>query len=136
MYICEICGQEADVHHIVQRSQGGYDFKLNYKYLCNTHHRGKKGPHFDKEIDLIYKLEFQNKLYELLPKKYYKSKELLNILELPPSSLRRLLKNLKQYKEGYDKEDIILKLMGGIKYTPEMLRQIELEKLFKNMSIS
>ncbi len=35
-YYCEICGDYADVHHIVHRSEGGLDFKLNYKYLCKN----------------------------------------------------------------------------------------------------
>ena len=47
-YYCEICGDYADVHHIVHRSEGGLDFKLNYKYLCKKHHRSKLGPHRDK----------------------------------------------------------------------------------------
>ena len=56
-YYCEICGDYADVHHIVHRSEGGLDFKLNYKYLCKKHHRSKIGPHRDKVVDLNYKLE-------------------------------------------------------------------------------
>ena len=59
-YYCEICGDYADVHHIVHRSEGGLDFKLNYKYLCKKHHRSKLGPHRDKVVDLNYKLEMQN----------------------------------------------------------------------------
>ena len=36
MEICEVkgCNQPGQRHHIVFRSQGGLDFKLNYKYLC------------------------------------------------------------------------------------------------------
>lgn len=136
MYICEVCGSLGDIHHIVHKSEGGYDFELNYKYLCDIHHRGLHGPHVDKKIDILYKLELQNKLYRLLPKEYYTTKELLKILNLSPNALKRLVKNLKNYKEGYSKEAIILKLMGGIKYTEDMIRQLELEDLFKKISIS
>ena len=63
MLLCEICNAPADIHHIVHRSEGGLDIKLNYKYLCPQHHRGKSGPHHSKEVDLKYKLELQNKLF-------------------------------------------------------------------------
>lgn len=136
MYICEICGSTGDIHHIVHKSEGGFDFELNYKYLCEKHHRGAHGPHSDVKTDLIYKLDLQNKLYKLLPKPYYTTKELLQIINLSPNALKRLVKDLKNFKEGYSKESIILKLMGGIKYTDEMLRQLELEDLFAQISIS
>lgn len=136
MYHCEICGAPADVHHIVHRHEGGYDFELNYKYLCAFHHRGKNGPHNCAETDLKYKLQLQDKLYELLPKSHYTAKELLIILKLPNSSLKRLLKDLKLYKEGYCKDDIIKNLMGGKIYSHSLLEDIELERLFHNSNIS
>lgn len=130
MYHCEICGAVADIHHIVHKHEGGYDFKLNYKYLCSYHHRGKYGPHKSTLIDLRYKLQLQDELYKLLPKKYYMPKELSNILELPSCSLKRLIANLKIYKEGFLRDDIIEKLMGGKLYSQSMLDEIELERLF------
>ena len=57
MFFCEICNKPADIHHIVHRSEGGLDIEINYKYLCNEHHRGKNGPHHSIEIDLKYKLD-------------------------------------------------------------------------------
>ena len=69
-YYCEICGDYADVHHIVHRSEGGLDFKLNYKYLCKKHHRSKIGPHRDKVIDLNYKLENAKQPKRTLYKKF------------------------------------------------------------------
>ena len=82
MALCEICNAQADIHHIVHRSEGGLDIELNYKYLCPYHHRGKYGPHRCKEVDFRYKLDLQNKLFEMLPKEYYYSKELSLILKI------------------------------------------------------
>lgn len=129
MYTCEICGKEADVHHIIHRSEGGFDIDINYKYLCAFHHRGKDGPHQNIFVDLQYKIEMQNKLYNILPKKYYLPKELSQILDLHSGSLKRLLKNLKRYKEGYKKEEIILTLMGGTKYNIDILEELALDLL-------
>lgn len=136
MHHCEICGSKADIHHIVHKHEGGFDIKLNYKYLCNYHHRGKTGPHNDIETDLRYKLELQDKLFSLLPKKYYKSKELYLILEISNSTLKKLIRNLKVYKEGYSTEDVIKTLMGGNLYSYSMITEIELEHLFNSINIS
>jgi predicted transcriptional regulator len=136
LYHCEICGSKADIHHIVHKHEGGYDIKLNYKYLCNYHHRGKHGPHNCIETDLKYKLELQDKLFKLLPKDYYTAKELYNILEISHSSLKKLIKNLKLFKEGYSKKEIIKNLMGGKLYSYAMLQELELERLFHNINIS
>lgn len=133
MALCEICNAPADIHHIVHRSEGGFDIKLNYKYLCPYHHRGKYGPHHSKEIDLRYKLDLQNKLYEMLPKEYYYFKELSLVLNIPNNTLKRITKNLKLYKEGYKKADIIFKIMGEKFYTEEMLVNMALDNLIKNM---
>ena len=39
----------------------------------------------------------------------------------------------KLYKEGYKREDIILKLMGGINYTEDMLDEIKIQHLSKEI---
>ena len=67
MEICEVkgCNHPGQRHHIVFRSQGGLDFKLNYKYLCPEHHTGNESPHKKKEIDLKYKREMQMELLAL-----------------------------------------------------------------------
>ena len=59
MYNCEICGDKADIHHIIHRSEGGFDIEINYKYLCALHHRGKNGPHQNQFVDLQYKIDMQ-----------------------------------------------------------------------------
>ena len=129
MYNCEICGNKADVHHIVHRSEGGFDIELNYKYLCAYHHRGKNGPHQNQFVDLQYKIEMQNKLYNTLQKEYYSPKEISQILGIHNNSLKRLLKNLKRYKEGYKRDDIIYTLMGCVKYIIETLEELALDRL-------
>ncbi|SFC42260.1 HNH endonuclease signature motif containing protein [Clostridium uliginosum] len=133
MYLCELCKNKADIHHIVHRSEGGFDIKLNYKYLCEYHHRGKHGPHHCTEIDIGYKLELQNKLFYLLQKNYYTFKELMAILELSSNQLKRIIKKLKLYKEGYKKLDVIVAIMGGKLYSEEMIINLSLDKLIDNI---
>lgn len=133
MSLCEICNAEADIHHIVYRSEGGFDIELNYKYLCSSHHRGKYGPHQSKEVDLRYKLDLQNKLYDILKKDYYSFKELVLELNIPKNTLKRITKNLKLYKEGYKKSELILKIMGEKFYCEEMIVNLTLDKLINNI---
>ena len=92
MYNCEICGDKADIHHIIHRSEGGFDIEINYKYLCALHHRGKNGPHQNQFVDLQYKIDMQTKLYSILPKEYYSPKEISQILGIHNNSLKRLLR--------------------------------------------
>lgn len=130
MCLCEICNKKADVHHIIHRHEGGLDIKINYIYLCHEHHRGKNGPHRNLEIDIKYKIRLQKKLFHILPKKYYGAKELCSILELSINMTKRITRNLKLYKEGYYKNDIILFLMGRKYYSEEDLEKIRIDKLF------
>lgn len=132
MFYCEVCGEAADIHHIVHRHEGGIDFKLNLKYLCPYHHRGKNSPHRNKEIDLKYKISLQQSLENLLIKNYYTLEELVKILQVPKTPLKKITKNLKLYKEGYLTEDIIFCLMGKRKYPPELLEDYIFEKLLSN----
>lgn len=125
MYRCEICGKAADIHHIVYRSEGGLNFPVNYKYLCPEHHRGKYGPHRDKTTDLKYKLEMQGHLERILEKPYYKSSQLMSYLGLNNGSVKRLIKDLKCYKEGYKSTEIIFKLMGNKRYDEAMYMEYE-----------
>jgi len=131
--LCEICNTEADIHHIVHRSEGGFDIELNYKYLCPSHHRGKYGPHHSKEVDLRYKLDLQDKLFNILKKDYYSFKELASELNIPKNTLKRITKTLKLYKEGYKKSDVIFKIMGEKFYSEEMIVNLTLDNLIKNI---
>ncbi|MBU5488516.1 HNH endonuclease [Clostridium sp. MSJ-8] len=130
MHFCEICNREADIHHIVHRHEGGLDIQINYMYLCQEHHRGKNGPHKNIEVDIEYKIRLQNKLNKLLPKPYYTFKELCKILNISINTAKKITKNMKLHKEGYDKTEVILFLMGGKSYTQETLEAVRLEKLF------
>ncbi|RMC94718.1 HNH endonuclease [Clostridium autoethanogenum] len=123
MLKCQICGKPADKHHIVYRSQGGVDFPLNFKYLCSEHHRGKSGPHKNRKLDLLYKVEMQQKLQKLLYKEFYTLDELVNLLQINKGMLKKLLKEYKLYKEGYRSFDVIYRLMGKKKYTEYMLQE-------------
>lgn len=119
---CEICGKKADRHHIVFKSEGGLDFPLNIKYLCDEHHRGINGPHKNRRVDIMYKLELQDNLNRILIKNYYSITELSSLIGINKRLLRRLLSQYKMYKEGYKKSDIIFRLMGDKVYDIHMLR--------------
>ena len=133
MYFCEICNEKADIHHIIHRSEGGFDIEINYKYLCPKHHRGKDGPHRCLETDIKYKIELQDKLYNILEKEYYTARELGAILNIPSNTLKRITKNIKLYQEGYKKDDIILTLMGNKLYSEETLEDLEIQHLLDNI---
>lgn len=132
MNLCDVCGNKADKHHIIYKSQRGLDYPLNYKYLCANHHRGREGPHKNIKVDLQYKLELQNKLQTILCNSYYTFDELINLLNISKNLLKRLSKNLKLYKEGYKSSEIIYLLMGRKIYKEEMLEDLEIELLLAN----
>lgn len=135
MYFCEVCGEQGERHHIVWKSQGGFDFPINYKYLCSKHHRGKKAPHSDMYVDILYKIEMQEKLNQILCKDYYKIDELNKILSISKRQLNNALKFLKYYKEGYSTKEVIFKLMGDKNYSIETLEDYMLEVCSKAVEI-
>lgn len=118
---CVVCGKAGEKHHVIFKCEGGLDFPLNYVYLCAEHHRGRKSPHRNKKINIMYKLEFQNKLSNILTKEYYFMDEIMRILSLNSSQARSICKKFKLYKEGYKRDDIIKRLMGGKFYYDFML---------------
>ena len=110
---CEVCGKKAEIHHVVNRCQGGIDFNLNYRYLCSEHHRGENGPHENWRTDLQYKLEMQESLWGILDKDFYNIDEISDALHINKSKTKKIIRSCRAYKEGYKKEDIIYKLMGN-----------------------
>ena len=68
-------------------------------------------------------------MYNTLKKEYYSPKEISQILGVHNNSLKRLLKNLKRYKEGYKRDDIIFTLMGCVKYNIDTLEELALDLL-------
>lgn len=128
MKYCEVCGNpNAEVHHIIFRSEASYlaNVSINYKYLCSRCHRGKNGPHINADIDLKYKRELQDKLFSLFSRKvYYSEEEIKKRLILSSSEVIRIFKDLKKYKEGYKKEEIISICMGGRLYMDEAEKEL------------
>lgn len=113
---CEECNKNiTELHHIVFRSQASYmaNIKINFKYLCSEDHRGNNGPHMNKNVDFKYKYELQTKLFEMFNKPYYTEKEIKDLLETTSSEVRKIVKKLKLYKEGYERVDLVARLMGG-----------------------
>lgn len=115
---CKVCGSPyVELHHIVYRSENKNleNYKLNFVYLCQEHHRGTYGVHGSKGSGLNrkLKLEFQNKLEELLDKQYLTKEEINNILQIDDKALNRLLKRLSLQDDKYIKEDVIRACMGG-----------------------
>jgi len=118
MKCCNICGTNyAETHHIMFRSEvkALEHCKLNLIDLCIDHHRGTFGPHGSKGAALNnkLKLEFQNKLEILFAKEYLTEEEISQVLVISDNATYRLLKTLKRYKEGYSRDDVILRCMNG-----------------------
>lgn len=116
---CEECSKNVtELHHIVFRSQAPYmaNIKINFKYLCPEHHRGNDSPHMNREIDFKYKYELQKKLFELFNKAFYTEKEIKDLLETTTTEVRKIVKRLPLHKEGYERVDIVARLMGGRLY--------------------
>ncbi|WP_243122776.1 HNH endonuclease signature motif containing protein [Haloimpatiens lingqiaonensis] len=113
MKSCVVCGKAGERHHIVFKNSGGFDFPLNFIYLCSEHHRGKNGPHKNRIVDLNYKISMQNELFNRLSEEYYAINDIVKILEINPRQAKVLVNDLAKYNKGYKTEDVIKKLMGG-----------------------
>lgn len=128
IHFCSVCGSSYNVqkHHVVFKSQAKYmeHIKLDFKYLCLEHHKGDDGPHENRETDLVYKLEMQDKLFQLLSKDYYTTEQLSKIIKCSVTQATHICKTLKIYKEGYDKTEIIRRMMGGKLYNYEELEEL------------
>ena len=113
---CEVCGRSnSEAHHIVFRSEAPWmkNISINKIYLCNEHHRGDESPHKSKKVDLQYKRELQAKLKKMFNQQYYTTKDIKNILQTTETETEKIVKTLQRYKEGYKREDIIRRCMGG-----------------------
>ncbi len=125
LFKCEICGNPADKHHIVYRSQGGIEFPLNFRYLCSQHHRGPSGPHKNRKLDLEYKLHMQTELQDILIKEVYAIEELVLLLNINKGMIKRLFKEYNKDDKGFRKADIIFRLMGRKRYDEKMLLEVK-----------
>lgn len=116
---CEVCGKPyAELHHIIHRSAAAYltNIPINFKFLCGEHHRGNSSPHRCHSIDRQYKVELQEKLEAMFIKDYYSEEEIRQALEISKSEVKKLTKKMILHKEGYTREDIIKRLLGGRYY--------------------
>lgn len=103
-------------HHIVFRSQGGLDFEYNYAYLTPEEHKGNEGPHKSRDRDLELKKHLQVTLQSKLQKKFYTVNELIEVLNLKKVQAIKICRKLTYHKEGYERQEIIRRLMGGKLY--------------------
>lgn len=115
---CAICGKtDTELHHIIKRSQCKplVNCKLNLVNLCVEHHRGTQGVHSakGKEIDRKLRLEYQNIIEMIFDSEYITISDIVQALEISENNARKLVKALRVYKEGYNRNDIIIACMGG-----------------------
>lgn len=119
--VCDSCGSNHNIelHHIIFRSHASYmsNIKINFKYLCGECHRGSNGPHRNRDVDIKYKLELQKRIFELFEdKEYYTQKQIKDKLDCSSNEMNKIVKKLLLHKEGYNKLDIIIRLMGNRLY--------------------
>jgi predicted XRE-type DNA-binding protein len=86
---------------------------VNFKDLCPSHHRGNGSPHMNKKKDLQYKQELQARLNVMFHKDYYTLNEIKEILEISKSEAEKVVNKTPIFKEGYKREDIIKRCLGG-----------------------
>jgi DNA-binding CsgD family transcriptional regulator len=100
-------------HHIVFRSQGGLDFRLNLINLTYEQHEGNHGPHRNRKVDLILKTDLQDQLYKIFSKDEYTITEIAERLEKSVKYIEKHFRSVPQAAGLYKREDLIRKLMGG-----------------------
>ena len=121
---CLVCGHQCtENHHIIFRGQQSamINCPRNSVTLCGEHHRGDESPHMKRDIDLKYKIEFQERLeYLFSAKECYEEEEVKNILLIPAKDARKIVKSLCiviiEDEVGYRAEDIIRQCLGGRLY--------------------
>lgn len=112
---CEVCGKpNAQKHHIVFKSQGGFNIDLNYVYLCEEHHRGENSPHGNAECDLRLKRRMQERLYKLFAdRRTYRIDEIAELVGYDRKRLKKRFCGVPNHCGEYETEDIVKKFMGG-----------------------
>jgi len=91
------------------------DFDLNYKYLTAIKHRGNNGPHMNRETDLQYKMELEERLRAIFKRDSYLLSEVIELLALDIKQAQKAFKRLESV-DGIEREDIIYKLLGDRYY--------------------
>jgi len=98
--------------------------KVNLVPLCVECHRGTKGAHRNKRVDLRLKELLQHRLNQLFRyKKFYNQLEIQELLQCNEKEVEAIVKKMCLYiplhqKElmGYEKEQLIRRLLGGRLY--------------------
>lgn len=104
-------------HHIVFRSQGGLDYELNLIYLSYEDHEGDNGPHKNRAVDLMYKIDLQTKLQKSFqPDELYSEKQIAEKLGRSERYWRKHLKKIPRTAVYIRGEDLVRFLMGGKLY--------------------
>jgi len=118
---CSNCGAVGYVerHHTVFRSQASYMkfIPCNTVLLCLDCHRGSKnGVHHNKETDLKLKSQLQNELFGMFSDKFIKGEEIQEKLKCTKIDSTLILKKLTMYRQGYEREQLVRRLLGGKLY--------------------
>lgn len=115
---CIICGAPGHSHHIVFRSHGGLDNRLNMVDLCPIHHNiGPESPHRNRLVDIGYKTRLQELYFELFKADgEYSVNEIAEIIGLSAKKTGEAFRKVKNNAGMYAQEDIVRRLMGGRLY--------------------
>lgn len=104
-------------HHIVFRSQGGLDFRLNLIELTQEEHEGNDGPHKNRKVDLALKKGLQDKLFVIFPKEdLFDIEQISDKLGRTPRYFEKYFRRVPRTSGMYAGEDIVRRLMGGKLY--------------------
>lgn len=119
---CEICGRPGQKHHIVFRSQGGMNIRLNFAYLCAEHHTdGPEAVHNNRTLDLELKIRLQRELEVLFREDCYCIGEIAAAVGYDRRRLAKRMCKVPAKAGRIRREDIIRFFMGGRFY--DALRQ-------------
>lgn len=115
---CIICEAPGHSHHIVYRSHGGLDNKLNRIDLCPVHHNlGPDSPHRNHLVDISYKTMLQEQYFELFEEgKEYSIKDIAGIIGMSERKVGEAFRKVNNNAGMYSQEDIVRRLMGGRLY--------------------
>lgn len=104
----------AELHHIVFRSQGGLNFKLNLIPLSIEEHKGDDGPHKNRQRDLELKQRLQEQLFEMFHRdELYTLKEIALKLGMREKTLYKPFKRVDMTAGEYLGLNVVKRLMGG-----------------------
>lgn len=114
---CEICGRPGQRHHIVFRSQGGMNIRINFAYLCAAHHTdGPEAVHNNRALDLKLKIRLQRELEVIFREESYCMGEIAAAVSYDRRRLAKRMSKVPAKAGRIRREDIIRFFMGGRLY--------------------